>query len=205
MVQAALLLADAQGIDALSMRKLAKELGCEAMSLYNLVANKEDLLDAMVEVVFSEMEAPAPGAEWKSALRKRAVSAHCVLLRHPWATLLVVSRVNVGPSALRYLDATLGCLRAAGFSYELADRAWNALDSHVFGFTLQELKFPFAPEEYAEAAASYLPQLSSSTHPYLHELTRLVSEGRHRGVQDFEFGLELLLEGFEALRARAEP
>lgn len=200
-LRVATLLADRHGIDSLSMRRLAQELGVEAMSLYNHVANKEDLLSGIVDLVVGEIDVPAVGSDWKAAMRRRATSAHEVLLRHPWASMLIVSRANVGPAMLRYVDATLGCLREAGFSYEMADRAWNAIDSHIYGFTLQQLNFPFDPSEYAETAKNYLPYLSASQYPYMHALTQLVAEGAHRGVQDFEFGLDLLLDGLERLRA----
>ncbi|MEN9223110.1 MAG: TetR/AcrR family transcriptional regulator C-terminal domain-containing protein, partial [Thermostichus sp. BF3_bins_97] len=137
-LQAALDLADAEGLEALSMRRLAQVLGVKAMSLYNHIANKDDLIDAMVDQVISEIEFPSPAPDWKTAMRQRAISAHQVLVRHAWATLPMVSRMNVGPAMLRYVDATLGCLREAGFSPEMADHAWNALDSHIYGFTLQE-------------------------------------------------------------------
>ncbi len=123
-------------------------------------------------------------------------------MRHPWAPLLMMSRVNVGPAMLRYVDATIGCLREAGFSYRIVDHAWNAIDNHIYGFTLQAINFPFQPEEYAEAASSFLHLIPTSTHPYLNELTRLVGEGSHDGVSDFSFGLELLLDGIDRLRTK---
>jgi hypothetical protein len=118
-----------------------------------------------------------------------------MLLRHPWAMQLIVSRVNVGPAMLKYVDATLGCLCAAGLSYPLADRAWNAIDSHIYGFTLQELNFPFAPSEYAGAASQFLHMIPVETHPHLNALTQTVIDGSHFGVHDFEFGLELVPDG----------
>jgi AcrR family transcriptional regulator len=198
-------LADKHGIESLSMRKLALELGVEAMSLYNHVANKEDLLSGLVEIVVGEIDVPAIGGDWKAAMRQRAISAHDVLLRHPWATMLIVSRANVGPVMLRYVDATIGCLREAGFSYEMADHAWNAIDSHIYGFTLLELNFPLDPSEYADAAKNYLPQLPAGQYPYLRALSQMVIDGKHSGLHDFEFGLDLLLEGLERLRARSAP
>ena len=113
-LRAAIHLADEGGIEALSMRKLAQELGVKAMSLYNHVANKNDLLDGIVDVVIGEIEAPDLSTDWKTAMRRRATSTHEMLLRHPWATMVIMSRVNVGPANLRYVDATLGCLREAG-------------------------------------------------------------------------------------------
>lgn len=193
--------ADEGGIDALSMRKLAQALKVEAMSLYNHVSNKDDVLDGITDIVVGEIDLPAIGADWQAAMRQRASSAHEMLLRHPWASLLIVSRVNVGPAMLRYVDATIGCLREAGFSYEMADRAWNAIDSHIYGFTLQEMHFPFDPSEYASAAKEFIPMLPADEYPYLNALSQQVINGTHHGVHDLEFGLELILDGLErALR-----
>lgn len=200
----AVALADEIGITSLSMRRLGQELGVEAMSLYKHVANKEDILDGIVDIVVGEIDAPAIRGDWKAAMRRRAISAHAVLLRHPWATMLLVSRANVGPAMLRYVDATIGCLREAGFSYAMADHAWNALDNHVYGFTLQKLNFPFKPEEYAAAAKGFLPQLPADQYPYLRGLSEQVISGHHDGLHDFEFGLDLILAGLEKLLDRAK-
>ncbi|PIQ22975.1 TetR family transcriptional regulator [bacterium (Candidatus Blackallbacteria) CG17_big_fil_post_rev_8_21_14_2_50_48_46] len=199
-LQAAVQLADSQGIAALSMRKLAETLEVEAMSLYNHVANKEEVLHGMVELIMAEIERPEPGKDWQAEIRKRAHSAHIALMRHPWASHLLVSGMNIGPQMLAYVNATLGCLREAGFSYALADRAWNAIDSHIYGFTLQKLNFPLEPSEYAQAASGFLPLLAEADLPYLKALTEMVSTGQHKGLHDFSFGLELLLEGLEKLR-----
>ncbi|MEM9163392.1 MAG: TetR/AcrR family transcriptional regulator [Cyanobacteria bacterium P01_F01_bin.4] len=202
-LHAAIRLADEGGIEALSMRKLAQELGVKAMSLYNHVANKDDLLDGMVDIVASEIEVPDLGPDWKAAMRRRAISAHAVLLRHPWSTLTLVSRVNVGPAMLRYIDATLGCLIEAGFSLEVADHAWNAIDSHIYGFTLQVLNFPFEAAEYADVAGNFLSLIPADKYPYLNKLTHHVIAGRYDGLHDFEFGLELILEGLERCRDKS--
>ena len=203
-LQAAVILADEIGIASLSMRKLGQALGVEAMSLYRHVANKDDVLDGIVDIVASEIEVPSIGGDWKESMRRRATSAHEVLLRHPWATMLIVSRANVGPAMLRYVDATIGCLREAGFSYELADRAWNAIDNHVYGFTLQMLNFPFEPGEYAEVAQQFLPMIPAEKYPYLRGLSQQVIDGHHHGLQDFTFGLDLILDGLEKVRDAAE-
>lgn len=197
-------LADKIGIVALSMRRLGQELGVEAMSLYKHVANREDILDGIVDLVVREIEVPTIGGDWQAAMRRRATSAYAVLLRHPWVTMLLVSRANVGPAMLRYVDATIGCLREAGFSYALADHAWNAIDNHVYGFTLQQLNFPFQPDEYAAAAAGFLPQLPAGKYPYLRAMSEQVIAGLHSGRHDFEFGLELILAGLEKLRERVK-
>jgi hypothetical protein len=134
-------------------------------------------------------------------MRRRALSAHGVLMRHPWACGLLMSRANVGPAMLRYVDATIGCLRGAGFALPLADHAWNALDSYIYGFTLHKLNFPFEAGEYASVAAAYLPSLSAERYPAMHALTRLVATGGHDGLHSLEFGLDLLLDGLERVRA----
>ncbi|WP_278261417.1 TetR/AcrR family transcriptional regulator C-terminal domain-containing protein [Nocardia sp. AG03] len=198
-LRAAIELADQEGLDALSMRKLAKVVGVEAMSLYNHVANKDDLLDGLCDLVVAEMYVPRADGDWRAELRRRAISAHEVLLRHRWATGLIGSRVNVGPAMLRYVDATLGCLITAGFTYEQADHAWNALDSHIYGFTLQAINFPLDPADYASAATRFLPLIPPDTHPHMHTLTTLVSTGSHSGTADFTFGLDLLLDGLARL------
>ncbi len=200
-LQTALRFADKQGIESLSMRKLGQLLGVEAMSLYNHVANKDAILDGIVDIVAGRIAVPEVGDNWREAMRTRGLSAHEVLMRHPWATMLIVSRANVGPAMLRYVDATIGCLLNAGFSYAAADHAWNALDSYVYGFTLQKLNFPFQPEEYAAVAESYLPQLPLEQYPHLHGMTQQVISGQHDGLHALEFGLDLILDGLERLRS----
>jgi AcrR family transcriptional regulator len=190
-------LADEGGIEALSMRKLAQELGVKAMSLYNHVADKDDLLNGIVDIVVGEIEVPVLDIDWKTAMRRRATSAHEMLLRHPWAAIALMSRMNVGPAMLRYIDATLGCLREAGFSFEMADHAWNAIDSHIYGFTLQELNFPIRETDYSEAAAIGLALIPADKYPYMNQLTHYVMDGRYDGIHDFEFGLELILNGLD--------
>ena len=201
-LDAAINLADESDIASLSMRKLAQNLGVQAMSLYNHVSDKEDVLDGIVDIVVGEIELPAINENWQTAMRQRATSARTILLRHPWAAMLIMSRVNVGPAMLTYVNATIGCLYEAGFSYKVADHAWNAIDSHIYGFTLQELDFPIDPSEYANAAKHYLSLVPMEQYPYLNALAQQVIDGTHHGVQDFNFGLELILEGLEKLRKR---
>lgn len=196
-LRAGIALADTEGLGSLTMRALGEALGVQAMSLYNHVNDKEDILDGMVDLVVAEIDVPSGSSPWRDAMRRRALSAHAVLLRHSWACGLLMSRVNVGPWMLRYVDATIGCLHAAGFPLPLADHAWNALDSYIYGFTLQKLNFPFEAGEYAKVAAGYLPRLSAQQYPAMHALTTLVAGGRHDGLHDLEFGLELLLDGLE--------
>lgn len=199
-LRAAVALADELGIGALSMRALGQRLGVEAMSLYKHVTNKDDVLDGIVDRVAAEIELPSHEGPWRVEMRRRAISAHRVLLKHPWATMLIVSRANVGPAMLRYVDTTIGCLVNAGFSYALADHAWNALDSYTYGFTLQKLNFPFAPDEYAEVAKAYLPQIPKEEFPHLYGMSLQIIEGQHDGLHDIDLGLELLLDGLERLR-----
>ena len=142
-LHAAVALADRDGVGSLSMRKLAQELGVEAMSLYHHVANKDDILDGIVDVVFSEIDLPTNDIDWRAAMRQRAISARQALRRHPWATGLMESRSTPGPATLRHHDAVLGILRNAGFSIELAAHAFSVLDSYVYGFALQESSLPF--------------------------------------------------------------
>lgn len=204
-LRAAVELADAHGLDALSMRRLGEELGVEAMSLYNHVPNKDAILDGIVDLVAGEIELPDARGDWKEEMRRRAVSAHAVLMRHPWATMLIVSRVNVGPLMLRYVDATIACLRAAGFSWKRTNDAWNAIDSFVYGFTLEKLSFPLRPEEYAVAAETFLPQLPPGQYPFMRGMAEEVIAGRHDGMSELEFGLDLILDGLEALLRRESP
>ena len=200
-LRAALALADRDGIAAVTMRRVAGRLGVEAMSLYNHVQNKDDLVDGIIDLVVSEIELPKPGGDWRDAMRRRAVSTHDVLLRHPWAAQLVGSRPSPGPAMLRYVDATLACLVEAGFSYALADHAWNAMDNHIYGFTVQELRFPFEPDEYAEVAKASLDLIPAEQYPHLRALAQEVISGRHSGLHDFTLGLDLILDGLERLRA----
>ncbi len=199
---AAVRLADEGGIAALSMRSLAQALGVEAMSLYNHVANKDDLLDGMVDLVAGQITLPEAGPDWKEQMRRRANSAYQVLLSHPWAALQFVSRMNVGPSMLRSIDAVHGCLREAGFSHAIADHARNVIDSHIYGFTLQELLFPLARSAYADAAREFLPKLPADRYPHMRALAEQVIAGHYDGLHKFAFGLDLILNGLGRLRAK---
>lgn len=196
---AALTLADAAGTEALTMRRLGQELGVEAMSLYKHVPNKDAILDGIVDLVVGEIVLPHPRDGWKSAMRRRGISAHQVLMRHRWACPLLMSRVNTGRAMIAYVDATLGALRSAGFSVPLADHAWNAMDSHIYGHTMQRLMSPIDPQDYGEAARQHGPKLTPDAHPHLTELATEVAEGRYDGMVDVAFGLELILDGLERL------
>jgi hypothetical protein len=179
-------------------------LKVEAMSLYNHVAGKEDILDGIVDLVAGELELPTAGGDWRAAMRRRAITAHAVLMRHPWATMLFVSRVNVGPNVLRYVEATLACLVSAGFSYPLADHAWNTLDAYIYGFTLHKLNFPFEPAEYASAAAGFIHMIPPDRFPHMNGLSQEIIARRHDGIQHLELGLDLLLDGLERLRVEEQ-
>ncbi|EMI17453.1 TetR family transcriptional regulator [Rhodopirellula maiorica SM1] len=199
-LRTAIKFANEHGIESLSMRKLGELLGVEAMSLYNHVSNKDAILDGIVDIVAGEIALPELDGDWKNAMRRRALSAHEVLMRYPWATILIVSRPNVGPAMLRYVDATIGCLVQAGYSYAMADHVWNAIDSYVYGFTLQKLNFPFQPEEYAEVAKAYLPQIPADQYPHLNGMSQEVISGHHNGIHELQFGLDLILDGLQRMR-----
>jgi AcrR family transcriptional regulator len=202
-LEAAVRLADEGGIEALSMRKLAQALGVEAMSLYNHVANKDDLLAGIVELVASEMDLPPAGADWKAALRQSAISAHQVLLRHRWAAGLWMSTGDVGPARFRQADATLRILREAGFPENLTYHGYHILQSHVMGFTLYALSFRSGAEELKELAASFLRTFPADEYPDLAEHIKQHMEPNDERQGAFEFGLDLVLNGLERLRDKA--
>ena len=202
---AAVAFADERGIGALSMRKLGEALGVEAMSLYNHVANKDELLDGMVDLVFGEIELPSGTAGWTTAMRERAVSARQALSRHPWSIVLMQSRTSPGPATLRHHDTVIGRLLDGGFSIALAAHAFSALDSYVYGFALQEASLPFdTAEETAEVAEAILNQLPADEYPNLTRLTakHVLQPGYDYG-DEFAFGLDLILDGLERLRSSA--
>ena len=196
-------LADLEGVHGLSMRRLAGALGAGAMSLYHYVANKEALLDAMIDVVFDEIELPAEEADWQSAMRRRAVSAREVLARHPWAIGLMESRTSPGPANLRHREAVTACLRRAGFSVLMATHANWLLDSYLYGFALQEASLPFdtADELAAMAEDVFLPQLPADEFPYLNESAAVLFADGYDPAEEFIFGLDLVLAALEPLRA----
>ena len=204
-VRAAVTLADEVGIDSLSMRRLGEALGVEAMSLYNHVANKSQLLDGMVDLVFSEIDTPTDAdRDWRSAMRRRAISAREVLSRHPWAIGLMESRTTPGPATLRHHDAVIGSLRRGGFSVAMAAHAFSVLDSYIYGFALQEANLPFdSGEATAELAQAILAQ-AADDYPHLTELTveHVLQPGYDYG-DEYEFGLDLILTGLE--QAQDEP
>jgi AcrR family transcriptional regulator len=202
---AAIALADAGGLESLSMRKLGVELGVEAMSLYRHVANKGDLLDGMIDGVFGEIDLPTSGTDWRAALRRRAISAREVLSRHRWAIGLMESRSTPGPATLRHHDTVIGTLRAAGFSVVMTAHAYSLLDSYIYGFAMQEPNLPFdTGEETAELAQKIMAQFASGQYPHLTELAveHVMQPGYDYG-HEFEFGLDLILDGLERVRDTA--
>jgi AcrR family transcriptional regulator len=204
-LQAAVDLADKGGVEALSMRKLGHEVGVEAMSLYRHVRNKHDIVDGMVDVVFGEIGLPPRGADWKTAMRQWAISARQVLARHPWAIGLMESRSRPGPATLRHHDAVIGCLREAGFSIGMAAHAYSVLDSYIYGFALQQASLPFkTSEEVVEVAKSILLRFPADAYPHLAEMTvQHILRPGYDYADEFEFGLDLILDGLERVRDTA--
>jgi AcrR family transcriptional regulator len=203
-LRAALVLADKGGIESLTMRKLGQELGVEAMSLYNHVAGKDDILDGIVDLVFSEIALPSDSVNWKAEMRKRAISAHQALLRHPWATSLMQSRTKPGPATLRHHDSVLGSLRGAGFTLVMAAHAFSVIDGYVYGFALQQINLPLqSREQVAEVGENILRQLAGE-YPHLAEMiTEHAMKPGYDYAKEFEFGLDLILDGVERLRQKA--
>ena len=198
-LRAAVAFADESGIGALTMRKFGESLGVEAMSLYKHVANKDELLDGMVDIVFSEIDLPLGTTGWKAEMRRRSVSARHALARHRWAIGLMESRTSPGPATLRHHDAAIGSLRGAGFSIAMAAHALSVIDSYIYGFALQEAGLPFhTEEETAEVAQMILAQFPREEYPHLTELTveHVLQPGYDYG-NEFEFGLDLILDGLE--------
>ena len=201
LLRGAIAIADAAGIGSLTMRSLAQELGVKPMSLYHHVANKEEILDGIIDVVFSEIELPPDDADWRSAMRHRAISARSALARHPWAIPLMESRTNPGPATLRQHDSMIGTLRRAGFSMQMNAHAYSLLDSYVYGFALQEANLPFdGPDTVPDGAEAILAQFPSEEYPHLAELaTEHVLQPGYDYGNEFEFGLDLILDGLDRL------
>jgi AcrR family transcriptional regulator len=200
---AAVALADERGLEGLTMRALGEVLGVEAMSLYHYVANKDELLDGMVEVVFSEIELPTSDVDWKKAMRRRAISTREAIARHPWAVGPLQSRTSPGPANFRLHNAVLGCLREAGFSVENAVHAYSVQDAYIYGFAFQERILPVdTPGELAEAAESVRRQFSVNDYPHIAEtISERITKSGYDFADEFEFGLDLILDGLEGLRS----
>src|SRR5215210_417954 len=206
---AAAALADEGGFESLTMRKLAKELGVEAMCLYNHVANKEDLLDGMIDIVFSEIEPPSTEIDWKVALRRRALSTRDALARHRWAIGLMEGRTNHGPANLTLHNAVLGCLRAAGFPVEMAVNAYSVQDAYIYGFALQESDM--SSESATDFAAEAQRQMREyeavlGDYPHLVEVVGgYIAKSGYDYATEFLFGLDLILDGLDRLRDAGIP
>jgi AcrR family transcriptional regulator len=195
----ALRLADQGGLEALSMRKLGQALGVEAMALYYHFANKERVLDGIVDLVFGEIDVPAIGGDWKAAMRRRAISVRDALARHRWAIGLMESRTNPGPANLRHHDAVIGCLRAAGFDMAMAAHAYSALDAYIYGFALTKMNLPFeTTTDIAEMAETMLEPFPLGEYPNLADfITEHAMKPGYDFADEFEYGLDVILDGLD--------
>jgi AcrR family transcriptional regulator len=200
-LQAAVALGDEAGLEAFSMRRLAQELGVVPMALYKHVANKDELLDGMVDIVFSEIELPSGDLDWRSAMRRRANSTREALKRHSWAIGMMESR-EPGPANLRNHNAVMGCLRNAGFPFEMALHAYSVQDAYIYGFALQEEDLGFeTPDSAGEAAQKRAEAIGAlDDYPYLVEIATKLPESGYDNAVEFAWGLELILDGLEQLR-----
>ncbi len=201
-LRAALALADKGGLETLTMRKLGQKLGVEAMSLYNHVANKDDLIDGMVDLVFGEIALPGAGSDWKTAMRERAIAVRDALLRHRWAIGLMESRRNAGPANLRHHDAVIGSLRAAGFDMAMAAHIYPLLDSYIYGFAMTQVNLPFEnTAEVAEVAQSMLQAFPVNEYPNLAAfITEHAMKPGYDHANEFEWGLDVILKGLEGVQ-----
>ncbi len=206
-LQAAVALADEAGLEAFSMRGLAQELDVVPMALYKHVANKEQLLDGMVDIVFGEIELPSGDLDWRSEMRRRAISTREALKRHSWAIGMMESR-HPGPANLRNHDAVMGCLRKAGFSFKMAIHAYSVQDAYIYGFALQERDTGFeTPDSAGDAAKRRAETVGAlESYPYLHEIAEKLPKSGYDNPVEFVWGLDLILDGLERLRhAGAAP
>jgi AcrR family transcriptional regulator len=203
-LRAALLLADEGGIESLTMRRLGQELGVEAMSLYNHVANKDDVVDGMVDLVFGEIELPSGGGDWKTEMRQRAISLRDVLLRHRWAIGLMESRRKGGPANLGHHDAVIGSFRAGGFDITMVAHAYSVLDGYVYGFALTKMTLPFdTSEQAAQVAETMLRPFPDNKYPNLVAMIEYAMQPGYDYGDEFEYGLDLILDGLERVREAA--
>jgi AcrR family transcriptional regulator len=200
-LQAAVALADEAGLEAFSMRGLAQELGVVPMALYKHIANKEEMLDGMVDIVFSEIELPSEDLDWRSAMRCRAISTREALRRHSWAIGMMESR-HPGPANLRNHNAVMGCLLEAGFSFEMAIHAYSVQDAYIYGFALQERDTGFeTPASAGEAAQNRAQTIGAlADYPYLVEIATKLPESGYDNAVEFAWGLDLILDGLDRLR-----
>jgi AcrR family transcriptional regulator len=202
-LDAAIKLADQGGLESLSMRKLGQELGVEAMAVYYHFANKDEVIDGIVDIVFSQIDLPASGADWKSAMRQRAVSLRDVLLRHRWAIGLMESRRKPGPANLRHHDVVIGSLRSAGLNMPTIAHAYSLVDSYIYGFALFRMNLPFDPsEEVAELGQGVLRAFPVNAYPNLVAYISAMRPGYNYG-DEFEYGLDLILDGLDRASSTA--
>ena len=197
----AIAIADADGIGALTMRSLADEVGVKPMTLYHHIANKDEILDAIVEIVFSEIDLPACDTDWRAAIRDRTHSTRAALRRHPWATPMMQSRTNPGPETLRHHDWVIGTFRHAGCSWEMTAHAFSLVDAYLYGFALQEQTMPFdSPDQVPEIAEAMMAQVSSEAYPHLTGFTaeHILKPGYDYG-KEFGYGLDIVLDALERL------
>ncbi len=202
-LDAAIELADQEGIGAVTMRRLGKDLGVEAMSLYKHIRDKEEVLAGIADRVASEFSLPSAEGDWRTSIRDSAIAAHAVLLRHPWAGPLMESMLDPGPARLAYLDAFVGVLRGAGFSLPDVAHAFGALDSHLYGFTMQVVSWPFDADDMSAVAAAMAAELDAERFPNLLAMASMAAAGGRGIPVEFTFGLDLILEGLERRRRRA--
>jgi AcrR family transcriptional regulator len=201
-LDAAMKLADQSGLEGLSMRKLGQALGVEAMALYYHFANKERVLDGVVDLVFAEIELPVAGADWKTAMRQRAISVRDALLRHRWAIGLMESRTNPGPANLRHHDAVIGCLRAAGFDMAATATAYSLLDSYIYGFAMTKMNLPFEDtSDIVEMSETMLAPFPPGEYQNLADfITEHAMKPGYDYGNEFEYGLDVILDGLERVR-----
>jgi AcrR family transcriptional regulator len=203
-LHAALELVDEQGLGALTMRKLGQQLGFEAMSLYNYVSNKEDVIDGMLELVLAETDLPNTADDWASTVRESAVSVHAALQRHRWAARELLAYGRVRPARLQYMESLLGQLREGGLPAETAYVAYHVLDAHIFGFSLWEGSHTFTEDEVAEMSAAFEDLITPERFPYLREHGQQhFDEGPHHETNAFELGLDLIIDGLKKMQDRA--
>jgi len=201
-VRAGLEIADASGVEAVTMRRVGQELGFEAMSLYRHVKGKDDLLDGMLDVVLAEWELPSDDEPWAEAVRTSALSVHAALRRHPWAARLLMTPGHLRPARLGYMDRLLGALRRGGFDPDTTYHVYHLLDGHIFGFSLWEIAYTSAETTDEELVARFIASVPWDDYPHLTEhRDQHMTDGAHREVSAFEVGLDLILGGLESRRA----
>lgn len=201
-VATAVAIADRGGLSGLTIRSLAQELGAKPMSVYYYVASKDELLDALVDVVFEEIELPDPEGDWRKQMHRRSHSARAILKQHRWAIGLLESRTSPGPATLHHHDTVLACLRNAGFSLELTAHAYALIDSYVYGFALQEASLPFeGPESVKDVAEPIMALMETGAYPMMVEMaTSYYLKPGYDFADEFEFGLDLILDGLDRRR-----